>query len=502
MGNTTAVVKRRWRGWRIVPWGLMLGMVLVVILCGPALWHWGRVYFGDRDGRVKLAAGMVDDASRLNATAVAGVVNVPEGEAAEAELRELILRARREGLKVTVAGARHSMGGHTIYPGGIAINMLPFRAMTLDKGRRILKVGAGARWAEVLPFLDKEGFSVEVMQSFNDFSVGGTLSVNAHGWAYGKGPVATTVESFRLMNSEGKILRCSRAENAELFSLVLGGYGLFGIILDAELRVVPNARYRASRVVMPVKGFLATAAMLEAGGVRPAMAFGRLSVAPSSFMEQGVLTTFYPEAGPVPALVERSTPASVRTVYRGAQGSDYGKELRWKMEKWWDEEMGRTVVSRNQLLHEAFEGYENRSADTTDILQEYFVPAKEFVGFVGDLKGIVRKHRTDLINATVRDVRNDDVTFLRYAEGDVIAIVLLLVQDRTASGEANMEAVTRDLIDAALARGGRYYLPYRLHATKEQFRAAYPMGEKFFELKRKYDAGEIFQNQFYVKYGR
>jgi FAD/FMN-containing dehydrogenase len=65
-----------------------------------------------------------------------------------------------------------------------------------------------------------------------------------------------------------------------------------------------------------------------------------------------------------------------------------------------------------------------------------------------------------------------------------------------------MEALTRDLIDAALACGGRYYLPYRLHATREQMRRAYPRAQAFFELKRRYDPDEIFQNQFYLKYGQ
>ena len=64
-----------------------------------------------------------------------------------------------------------------------------------------------------------------------------------------------------------------------------------------------------------------------------------------------------------------------------------------------------------------------------------------------------------------------------------------------------MAAMTRDLIDAALDLGGRYYLPYRLHATPEQFRRAYPQADEFFALKRKYDPHEVFQNQFYLKYG-
>ena len=64
-----------------------------------------------------------------------------------------------------------------------------------------------------------------------------------------------------------------------------------------------------------------------------------------------------------------------------------------------------------------------------------------------------------------------------------------------------MAAMTRDLIDAALDLGGRYYLPYRLHATADQFRRAYPQAAPFFALKRKYDPKELFQNQFYLTYG-
>jgi len=42
------------------------------------------------------------------------------------------------------------------------------------------------------------------------------------------------------MNQSGEILNCSREENPELFKLVIGGYGLFGIILDVKLKVADN----------------------------------------------------------------------------------------------------------------------------------------------------------------------------------------------------------------------------------------------------------------------
>jgi hypothetical protein len=69
-----------------------------------------------------------------------------------------------------------------------------------------------------------------------------------HAGQFNRPPIDSTVESFRLMLAVGKIVKCGRKENHELFSLVLGGYGLFGIILDADLRVVPNEKYRTERL--------------------------------------------------------------------------------------------------------------------------------------------------------------------------------------------------------------------------------------------------------------
>ncbi|MNL75412.1 hypothetical protein D3C87_2012130 [compost metagenome] len=68
------------------------------------------------------------------------------------------------------------------------------------------------------------------MQAFSSFSIGGSISVNGHGWQANSGPIASSVISFTLMNVEGQILTCSRDQNRELFHLVLGGYGLFGIV--------------------------------------------------------------------------------------------------------------------------------------------------------------------------------------------------------------------------------------------------------------------------------
>lgn len=445
----------------------------------------------------------VDDASRLNRTGVADVWKIPaEGEDPEGQLRELLARARDEGLRVSIAGARHSMGGHTIYPGGIVIDMLPWKRMELDARRNILTVQAGALWKDIIEYLEPSGRSVAVMQSNDSFSVGGSISVNCHGWQYDRPPIASTVESFRLMQADGTVVRCSRAENRELFSLALGGYGLFGIILDVELRVVANERYRLEQHVVPVDRSLATFDTSIKGRPNVRMAYARMSIVPGQLFQEVIVNAFvHAPEGEIPALAEHEASSLRRAIFRGSEQSDFGKQLRWSLETKLQPLLEGKVFSRNQLLHEGVEVFENRSVESTDILHEYFVTRDQANSFVAAMRIIVSEHEANLLNVTVRIVNTDTDTFLRYADRQMLAFVMLFVQQRTTAGELRMRELTGELIDAVLEHGGRYYLPYRLAATPEQFHRAYPQAREFFELKRNYDPAELFQNGFYIEYG-
>ena len=492
-------------------WACIAALVVVAaaLLGRPAI-HLLVAAWRDVDELRPSPAGYVDDASRMNATHVTEVWTAPggakpqaDGEAAR-ELAALLRRAGEEGKRVSIAGARHTMGGHTIAADGIYVDMTSLKGMTLDAERKVLTVQAGARWSEVIALLDRHDLSVGVMQSNNSFSVGGSLSCNCHGWSFGKPSIASTVESLRLMLADGSIVRCSREENEELFSLALGGYGLFGIILDANLRVVPNERYRLEQFVVPITEGFSTFEARVNGRDDVAMCYARLGIAPQSFLQDAIINVLYvdPAAdGALPPLMEARSTELRRRMFRGSVGSDYGKKLRWSAEAKLQPQLNERYFSRNQLLNEGVEVFQNRSAGSTDILHEYFVPREGTVRFVSDMARIVRAHGQDLLNVTVRYVATDEDTLLRYADRELLAFVMLFHQAATAEGDARMEAMTRELIDASLAAGGRYYLPYRLHASREQFGRAYPQGEEFFRLKRKYDPEELFQNQFYLKYG-
>lgn len=488
-----------------VKWLFLLPLILFCATLGRPLLHLAGTALNDEDDLKPVPQGYADDASRMNETAVTGTWDIPKDPAlAERQLQILVKKAAPSRLKISIAGARHSMGGHTIYPGGIVLNMLPFNRMELDEKKSILTVGAGARWSEIIPFLQARGFSVEVMQSNNPFTIGGSLSVNCHGWQPNHAPIASTVESFRLMKSDGTILTCSRTENPELFSLVLGGYGLFGIILDADLKVVPDEVYRPERFMIPLEKYAETFEEKVAQRPDAGLAYGRLCPAPDRFLKEAILTVYYrvPGKKPTPYTPEPSLTWLKRLIFRGSVGSDYGKNLRWKLEKDWGEKIGGGEATRDEILNEGIEVFENRSGESTDILHEYFIPKDKLAAFIGQSGKIIPAYRADLLNLTVRDLKKDRDSFLNYADQDLFALVMLFHEGRDDKSDQKMEAMTQELIQAALNLGGRYYLPYRLHATRDQFKAAYPQSTRFFALKKKYDPYLLFQNEFYLKYGQ
>ena len=265
-----------------------------------------------RPGRIQLAApaslvwvqrgGTVNDASCLSRTPVYGVVAVREVD----DIRAALTFARDNGLKVSVAGVRHSMGGQAFARNALVLDMTRLNQMSLDAQTRTLTVQSGATWHDIQSFLHPR-FAVMAMQSTDIFTVGGSIAVNAHGMDHQAGSVGRTIRAMRVMLADGSIQTLSPTDNPRLFNLVVGGYGLFGVILDADLDVTPNVVYRSERRVIRYREL--PAVFTDEIGPMPqyGLMYGHLSTAPHSFLDEMLLYTYRLESArgvAIPALGE------------------------------------------------------------------------------------------------------------------------------------------------------------------------------------------------------
>jgi len=93
-------------------------------------------------------------------------------------------------------------------------------------------------------------------------------------------------------------------------------------------------------------------------------------------------------------------------------------------------------------------------------------------------------------------VRKED-NFLTYApHDDTLAVVLYLNQTTDREGNDRMRALTRRLIDLCADHGGRFFLPYQIHYTREQLERAYPEIRTFLAARAEFDPDRVLTNTF------
>ena len=448
-------------------------------------------------------AVVLNDASELSPTRVASHLSITsEAPAAAADRLRAALAEARSAKRPFIAGtARHSMGGQSLAAGG-TVATLDQQWLEPDTGVRRYRVAAGTRWSVVIAKLDAVGFSPAVMQSNNDFGVASTFSVNAHGWPVPFSGCGSTVRQITMLLADGTAVTCSRTENGELFRLAMGGYGLFGVISELELDMVPNALLTPTFETMSGRdlGARFTRALTTDKTIR--MAYGRMDVAHDRFFDQAMLVTYRPAASQTslpPASGSGFVSRSSRYVFRSQVESDRAKRFRW----WTESSLGPHLAgnaTRNSLMNEPVITLDDRDPSRTDILHEYFVAPERFGDFVTACQQVIPASYQQLLNITLRFVDTDADSVLAYAPQPRLAAVLLFSQEKTARGEADMERMTHALIDRVLDIGGTYYLPYRPHASLDQLTRGYPRASEFAARKREIDRDLLFRNRLWDGY--
>jgi FAD binding domain len=485
--------------------GLLAGAGIAAGALGTRALYSSKIPHGlDFPADLGSSGTLLNDAGELSPTKVAKhvVLNGNPDETLLAALRAELTEANAAGRGIVASTARHSMGGQSLLADGVALTLdQPF--IEPNVAAKTYRVAAGTRWSTVIRELDKIGFSPAVMQSNNDFGVASTYSVNAHGWPVAFSGGGTTVRSMKMLLADGQLVTCSPTENADLYSFAMGGYGMFGIITELEMDMVPNSRLDPTFETMTGTEF--GEAFLKKIRENPdiQMAYGRMTIAIDGFFDEALMITYKPNAdqSDIPAATGSGFISKIsRDIFRQQPGSDRWKNLRWDIEAGLNPYISSGSATRNSLMNEPVVTLDDKDPTRTDILHEYFVAPSKFADFVKICQDVIPSSYQELLNITLRFVDTDKFSVLNYAEEPRIAAVMLFSQEKSVRGEADMARMTSELIERVIAIGGKYYLPYRPHATLEQFKRSYPRHAEFVAKKRLIDPGLAFRNGLWENY--
>ncbi|WP_160725639.1 FAD-binding protein [Bacillus sp. USDA818B3_A] len=442
----------------------------------------------------------IQDVGRLLPTKIEGIEKGKEVD----QIVNILKKAKREGLKVSIAGKRHSQGGHTYYPDGVVLDMTSFnKILGINQKNKSIHVGSGATWDEIQNVLSPKGLAVKVMQSQNIFTVGGAISVNVHGRDIKNESLDNSVNWFHLLLPNGKIVKVDPKSEPELFRDVIGGYGLFGVILDVELQVTEDEVYEIRTKKVNVEEFPEYVhSIRENPEVK--MAYARISVAPQTLMDSMFVVEYHTTERPLTEnlrkLKEEQQPFLTNFLLNLSRKTSFGKDWLWYLQEKYFLSIDKSLLSRNNAMRSESDFLLYRNQKNTDTLQEFFVPIDEYPSYVKDIHEFLKRDDINLLNFTIRYVSKDDSSLLTYAKTDMIAIVALFNHGKQTKEVERAQRSIQKMIDITLKHNGTFYLPYYPYATKKQLLEAYPTFEEFVREKKKYDPNEDMTSLFYERY--
>jgi FAD/FMN-containing dehydrogenase len=466
------------------------------------------------DTRPEVASRLVNDVhSQLNQTRVSGVIDIRS----VTQLQQVVRQAAADGQRITIAGGRHAMGGQQFGSGALLLDMTGLcRVIDLDIERGLVTVEAGIQWPELITHLRWAGGNqpgtwgiIQKQTGADRLTLGGALAANIHGRGLQLRPIIADVDSFDLVDRTGTILRCSRTLNRELFSLAIGGYGLFGVVARVTLRLTPRRKVERRVSIVDVDDLPDLFnARIDRGFMYGDFQFATASPS-EEFLRSGVFSCYRPTddhcaiSADQRALTDDdwSRLLYLAHVDKGRAFAEYARHyMSTDGQVYWSDT--HQLASYTDHYHEAIDRQVGRGMKGSEMISELYVPRHELPAFMRNVRADARRDNMNIIYGTIRLIERDEESFLAWAREPWACIVFNLHVDHCRSGIRKAEHDFRRLIDRAAELGGSYYLTYHRWATRAQVERCHPTMREFLRRKRIYDPDEVFTSDWYQHHER
>lgn len=403
---------------------------------------------------------------------------------------------------ISIGGGRYSMGGQIAHAGSLHIDMRGLnRILDLNLEQQTITVQAGARWRDIQACIQHYGLAIKIMQTYANFTIGGSLSVNCHGRYVSLGPLILSINAIVLVLHNGKRINASPTTNSEIFYAAIGGYGAIGIIVEAELSLTTDCHIERLHKKMPLADY--TAFFQKQVRNNNVAVFHNADMIPPRFDTVHVVTWSATDKA-VNVIPQQDSKLYILEKYMlwAVTESPLGH---WRREYIYEPLLfwNKKITTRNEEANYNVAELEPISRNqNTYVLQEYFIPVNRINDFTPVMTEILNRYHVKAVNVSIRHSHPDSGSLLAWAREEVFAFVLYYKQQASQAEQEKVAIWTRELIEASINAGGCYYLPYQPHARYDQFHRAYPNATALFALKDKWDPHYRFRHCLWEKYYR
>lgn len=173
-----------------------------------------------------------------------------------ADVRTVVLFARRHGLRVAPQGTGHNAGPLGPLEDTILLSTRRMRGIDIDPDRRTARVEAGVLWVEVAQAATPHGLFPLSGSSPNVGVIGYTLGGGLSWLGRKHGLAANHVTAIEVVTADGRSRRATPADHADLFWALRGGGGNFGVVTALEFTLFPYGAVYAGMFVWPYRRYV------------------------------------------------------------------------------------------------------------------------------------------------------------------------------------------------------------------------------------------------------
>ncbi len=447
---------------------------------------------GDDSYKSPLSSNIVNDITQLNPIKVNQVIT-------PTTVDQITSAIKNSSGTVSIGGGRYSMGGQTASSDSLHIDMRKFnKIINIDEKNKLLTVQTGATWRDIQEAIDPYDLSVKIMQTYANFTVGGSLSVNVHGRYIGEGPLISSVNSIQIVLADGSLHTASPDENPDLFYSAIGGYGGVGVITQTTIQLADNTRIE--RITTPLTVSEYQSHFYNNIRDNNDVIFHNADIYPPDYKD--VLdVSWYVTDKPL-THTDRIIPKNEEYYWGPLTAEfvadyDFAKTIRKNIIDPLYYASNRIVWRNWEASYDVREIEPESRKETTYVLREYFIPVAHLEAFIGKMRDIFQANDVNVLNVSIRHAHKDPGSLLAWAREESFAFVVYYRQGTDKESINEVEKWSKEMIDTVISFNGSYYLPYQIFATAEQFSRAYPRSSEFFKIKDQYDPDNRFTNQLW-----
>ena len=421
-----------------------------------------------------------------------GTITVPVWATVMPETVDEVADAvRRSSGRISVSATRLSPDHQFALEGSLHLDLSRLnKVVRFEPMDGTIRVQAGARWSDLLRFIQPHGFALQSLPQYADFSIGGAVAMNATGRGVAVGPVSASVLGLRVVLADATVVDCDPHNRPDLFAAVIGGLGGIAVIVEVSLRLARNGRLLRKSVRMPVDQYVDHFKARIASDPGAVFHVAEFSLPSLKHLRATTWVQTEERCTDDQPLHYAGMEEPLRRVFDRTRVPTWFGRLR-------DELLLEPLQYARKVVH--WRNYEAslpitvldpRYLEQPQLdLQQFIIGASALNRFLDALREIVGRYRIPLATLSITHYGACTVSLLSLSRDEAFGVQLGVPSRDPASLQTDHAAWSRELIDAAIACGGRFHPGYAMHATAAQFRSAFAGVDALLAVRAAVDPG-------------